>query len=206
MILDTLVVGIMKVNCYIAGDKDAVIIIDPGSSAEKILSHIKEHQYTVKYIVLTHCHFDHILAVNKLKEETGAKIVICSHEKDNLEDASINMTNQFSRKPVCIQTDLCVEEGDSIHSGPYAFDVLETPGHTSGGMCLYCKDENILFSGDTLFCCSIGRTDLPTGDLDALLKSVQEKLFVLSDDVKVYPGHEDATSIGFEKKNNPYFQ
>ena len=159
-----------------------------------------------KYIILTHCHFDHILAANEVKKQTGATIVVCSKETENLADSNVNMTSRFTRSPTSLSADRLVSENDTLISGTFVYRVIETPGHTSGGMCLYCENEKLLFSGDTLFCGSVGRSDFPTGDQNTLLHSIQTKLLTLPDDVRVYPGHEDDTTIGFEKANNPYLR
>lgn len=197
-------VGIMGVNCYILGDKSEAIVIDPGSDAEGILKTLQYNDICAKYIVLTHCHFDHILAVEKLMQNIDVKLIACQSEKDNLLDASINYTDRYSRKPVSISADLYVQNNDIIKSGDFEFTVIETPGHTSGSMCLYCKNENILISGDTLFFESVGRCDLATGDDKTLVTSIKEKLFSLPDNTIVLPGHGENTTIGHEKKNNPY--
>lgn len=206
MIFEKIHVGIMGVNCYITGDKGEVFVIDPGGSADEICSVLKKHGLNAKYIILTHCHFDHILAANEVKKQTGAQIVVCSKEAENLADSSVNMTSRFTRTPISLSADRLVSENDTLISGAFVFRVIETPGHTSGGMCLYCENERLLFSGDTLFCGSVGRSDFPTGDQNTLLHSIQTKLLTLPDNVRVYPGHEDDTTIGFEKANNPYLR
>ena len=204
--LEIIKVGVMGVNCYVTGEKNEAIIIDPGASAEKILGVLEYNNIKVKYIVLTHCHFDHILAVNEIKEKTGAKIVASKKECENLKNPDINMTGMYSRKPLSIVPDVLVSDDDKITSGSYEYTVIETPGHTSGGICLYCKEENNLFSGDTLFCTSIGRCDLPTGEYDTLINSIKTKLLCLPDNTNVFPGHEDTTTVLYEKRNNPYLR
>lgn len=206
MIFEKIHVGIMGVNCYITGDKDEVFVIDPGGSADEICAVLKKHGLNAKYIILTHCHFDHILAANEVKKQTGAQIVVCSKEAENLADSNVNMTSRFTRSPTSLSADRLVSENDTLISGAFVFRVIETPGHTSGGMCLYCENEKLLFSGDTLFRGSVGRSDFPTGDQNTLLHSIQTKLLTLPDNVRVYPGHEDDTTIGFEKANNPYLR
>ncbi len=197
-------VGIMGVNCYILGDKNEAIIVDPGSDAEGVLKTLKDNNICAKYIVLTHCHFDHILAVESLMQNIDVKVIACQAEKENLLDSSINYTDRYSRKPVLISADLYVRNDDVIKSGDFEFKVLETPGHTSGSMCLYCEKESLLISGDTLFFESVGRCDLDTGNERVLAKSIKEKLFSLPDDTIVFPGHGENTTIGHEKTNNPY--
>ena len=206
MILEKLSVGHMGVNCYIAGAPDEILIIDPGGHAEKIYTHLLEKKYCAKYIVLTHCHFDHILAAEKIRDLTGAKIIAGKNEAENLLDGAVNMTSRFLKEPVALKADIYVTEKDEIISREYHFSVLETPGHTSGGICLYCREEKTLFSGDTLFHCSVGRSDFATGDYSVLIDSIKTKLLTLPEDVFVYPGHDEKTTIGFEKKNNPYIR
>ena len=197
-------VGIMGVNCYILGDESEAIIVDPGSNADEIVNVLKENNITAKYVVLTHCHFDHILAVEEVIKKTGVKLIACQTEKENLLSPDINYTNRYSRTPVMLKADIYVKDGDVIKSGEYEFSVIETPGHTSGSMCLYCEKEKVIVSGDTLFYSSVGRCDLATGDETQIIKSIKEKLFVLPDDVLVLTGHGEDTSIGFEKINNPF--
>lgn len=204
MILIKQPVGIMGVNCYILGDKSEAIIIDPGSDAEKIVKILDDNEITAKYIILTHCHFDHILAVEKLMEKLDVKLIACKSEKENLLNSSVNYTDKYSRKPVSLSADIYVKDGDVVKSGELEFEVIETPGHTSGGMCLYCKGESLLISGDTLFYSSVGRCDLATGNEETLVNSIKEKLFILPDDTVVLPGHGENTSIGFERVNNPF--
>lgn len=206
MILEKIKVGIMGVNCYIAGSKEDIFIIDPGGNADEICNYLNEHELSAKYIVLTHCHFDHILAADEVKKRTGAKIVACKKEAKNLIDSDVNMTKRFTRTPLSQSADVFVSEHDMLIAGTQSFRVIETPGHTSGGICLYCNEEKLLFSGDTLFCGSIGRSDFPTGNQSALIHSIKTKLLTLPEDVRVYPGHEADTTIGFEKLNNPYIQ
>ncbi len=206
MILEKLSVGHMGVNCYIVGDPDEILVIDPGDCAEKIYAYLRDKKYSAKYIVLTHCHFDHILAAEKVRKLTGAKIIAGKNEAENLLDGTINMTSRFYKIPIALKADSYVAEKDEIISGEYRFLVLETPGHTSGGICLYCKEEKTLFSGDTLFRCSVGRSDFATGNHSVLIDSIKTKLLTLPENVLVYPGHDDKTTIGFEKMNNPYIR
>ncbi len=197
-------IGLMSVNCYILGDKNEAIIVDPGSNADDVVNTLSTNEIVAKYIILTHCHFDHIMAVEKIIEKTGVKLIACQSEKENLLRSDINYTSRYSRKPVELSADIYVKDGDVIKSGEFEFTVIETPGHTSGGMCLYCEKEKILVSGDTLFYASVGRCDLATGNETELMKSIKTKLFVLPDDVSVLPGHGENTTIGYEKVNNPY--
>lgn len=203
MIIKKFVVGEMQENCYFAGDENELIIIDPGAEAVKLLNIVKTNGYKVKYIVLTHCHYDHIGAVCDIKEKTGASLVICEKEEKNYLTDSINLSSYFGGECPVVKPDILLKEGDILKSGEYEFKVIETPGHTSGGMCLLCGEH--LFSGDTLFKQSIGRCDLPTGNMKELLSSIKTKLFTLDKSTKVYPGHGDDSTIDFEIKNNMFF-
>ena len=197
-------VGLMGVNCYILGSSKEAIIVDPGSNADEILRTVNDLQLNVKYVVLTHCHFDHILAVEEVLSLTGAKLIACLSEKENLLRRDINYTDRYSRKPIELTADIYVKDSEVIKSGECEFEVIETPGHTSGSMCLYCEKEKLLVSGDTLFYLSVGRCDLATGDESTLRQSIKNKLYVLPDETSVLPGHGDNTTIGFEKINNPF--
>ncbi len=203
MIVEKLVVGNLEENCYLTGDKDELIVIDPGDEADRILKRIDEKGYKVKYIVLTHCHFDHIGAVYEIKEKTKAKLLVSEKEKSNYLNTSVNLSGYSGRSIKLANIDELLCEGDKIKSGELDFKVIETPGHTSGGICLICGEH--LFAGDTLFRMSIGRTDFPTGNMTELLASIRTKLFTLPENTNVYAGHGDDSTIGFEIENNMFF-
>lgn len=203
MILDTIVTGAIQENCYLVGDPSELLLIDPGDEAKKIEQHLRKSGYQVKYIVLTHCHWDHIGAVAQLKEATGAKLVLCRKEAENYLDPYVNLMESFGASLTLPKPDCTVSEGDVLFSGEISFRVLETPGHTEGGMCLL--GNACLFSGDTLFRCGMGRVDLPTGNMKKIIHSIQKKLFLLPEEVKVYPGHGAPTTIGYEKKHNEVY-
>lgn len=208
MITETIVCGYIEENCYLAGDKNELLCIDPGDDAEQILSRIEKGGYTLKYIVLTHCHYDHIGAVAAVKNATGAQLVVCKKEAENYQDPQVNllaMLGASSREQKKTPPpDLTVSAGDVLSSGSYRFCILETPGHTSGSMCLLCKDR--LFSGDTLFAGGMGRVDLPTGSMSAIISSIKETLFTLPEETMVYPGHGPTSTIGYEKKYNEVYE
>ena len=204
MVLKKVVTGYIEENCYLAGDEDELLVIDPGDDAENIMNAVISGGYKVKYIVLTHCHYDHIGAVEEIKKQTGAQRVVCEKEKENYLNPDVSMLFRFGGGKVAVPPDLTVKEGDEIKSGDYSFKVIETPGHTSGGMCLLCEDA--LFSGDTLFCRGIGRVDLPTGSMREIISSIKGKLFTLPEDTKVYAGHGPDSTIGFEKKHNEVYE
>lgn len=201
MITDITVVGELGTNCYFAGDKNELFVIDPGSDADVLINKIKENGYKVKYILLTHCHFDHIGAIEALKKETGAKIGIFAGEKEHFLNPSFTLSSYFGDAKKENEPDFTFSDGEILKSGKYGFKVIHTPGHTSGSVCFLA--DKTLFSGDTLFYLSFGRYDFPSGNLSDLSKSINDKLFMLDDDVVCYPGHGEKTTIGFEKQNNP---
>lgn len=203
MILDVLPVGMLEENCYLVGEPDNLLVIDPGAEGEKILAHIKNKGYKALYVVLTHCHYDHIGAVADIMEATGAKLVMGTKEKDNYFNDNVTLSGHFGGTIKKCEPDVLLSEGDVLVAGKYQFNILETPGHTNGSICLL--GENSLFSGDTLFYQTIGRADFPTGDLKTLIHSVKEKLFTLDESVKVYSGHGPVTTIGYEKEHNEVY-
>ncbi len=202
MDIKRLVVGSIGANCYVVGDERQVFVVDPGDEAGVILEAIGERE--LLYIFLTHNHYDHIGALNHLMEShPEAEVAIHADDADGLFDGSLNLSSHFGisfcfdYKPA-----LYLEDGQEIAFGDDVIKVIHTPGHTPGGICLLLNED--LFSGDTLFLQSIGRTDLPGGDHTKLLASVREKLFSLPGDVKVHPGHMGATTIAREKASNPF--
>lgn len=200
------VVGAVGTNCYCVyreGEKTAAVV-DPADMGEEICKKLAEEDgLQVEAILLTHGHFDHILGCAALKEASGAKIFAPAAEKRLLSDPEMNHSALYGRS-CTVTPDTAVEDGDTITAAGITFRAIATPGHTEGGMCYYVEEEHLLFSGDTLFCESVGRTDLPTGDMDTLEKSIRERLFTLPDDTRVFPGHMGETSIGHEKRFNPF--
>jgi len=203
MIIKTIVIGPLQVNCYIIADEASkkAIVIDPGDEPERIIDVIKENRLEVEYIICTHGHFDHVGAVIDIKKETGAKVVM--HKEDlelynSAKDAAFLWGFDAEDQPA---PDMYVNDGDIIKAGGLSFKVLYTPGHSTGGICLYSGD--IVVTGDTLFEGSVGRTDLPGGDMARLKKSFQ-RLMSLPEKTKVLPGHGPASSIGREKKENMF--
>lgn len=195
-----LIVGPVRTNCYIVntkGNKDAVII-DPGEDAFLIELKITEWKLNPVAILLTHGHFDHITAVDTLKEKYGIKVYAHKMEKEIL-TTDKNLGIMVGADRIRIDADEYLVENDIVDVAGISFKVIHTPGHTIGSCCYYVEDEKTLFSGDTLFFHSHGRTDFPTGSQSAIIRSIVEKLLVLEDDTKVYPGHEEETTIGSEK-------
>lgn len=199
-----LVVGRMQTNCFFIINNKKCIIVDPGSNFEKIVSAIEKNEYEPVAIFLTHGHFDHIMAVNELKEKYGINVYASEAEKDLLRDEALNCSIHFGYS-YATEADVLLKDGQWLNVAGVDIKVIYTPGHTVGSCCYYIKDEKALISGDTLFYASVGRSDLPTGDEKTLLKSL-EMLMELPENVRVFPGHGPETHIGFEKANNPYIR
>jgi hydroxyacylglutathione hydrolase len=205
MNIKTLVLGIVQTNCYIVSNSKTseAIIIDPSSEEETIKEYVLEKNLNVVGIFITHGHFDHIMAAKSLQLFFGVKLYAGIFEKEMLEDDALNCSLAVG---ACytMKADIYLEDGYLITMAGMKIRVIHTPGHTAGGVCYHFVNQKVLFSGDTLFFESIGRSDMPTGNGNELLMSVKEKLWVLDDEIQVYPGHGRGTTIGYEKKNNPY--
>ena len=206
MKIETMVLGDVRTNCYLLINEETkeVLVVDPADRADVIVRKLIDEGLTLKAILLTHGHGDHILAVGDLKKQFGVKVYAAKAEEALLSDAAQNLSKALFGIAVTVKPDILLEDGQEFEAAGIRLRMLHTPGHTPGGCCYYQAEEKILFSGDTLFCGSIGRTDFPGGSLSELVRSVKEKLLVLPEDVKVYPGHEEITTIGHEKKYNPY--
>lgn len=205
LLVETFMVGPLENNVYLVSDRGSrkAALIDPGLESEGILQHLEQAGLQLELIINTHGHFDHIYANAFFKAKTGAKVLI--HKKDlsglrRLQDEALLFGLRAAPSP---EPDRLLQEGDLIELAGFSFQVLHTPGHTPGGICLY--HDGMVFVGDTLFAGSIGRTDLPGGSYEALIASVQKKLFVLPEETVVYPGHGPETTIGEEKRTNPFF-
>lgn len=196
------VCGSYMENCYVVGNDKEVFVVDPGDDADKIINAIDGRD--VKYILNTHAHVDHIGAVNELRNKYKCPFGVHKDEKSLLSDPSKNLSG-FTGRPITLEeADLYFNEGDNIDFLDKKIKVLHTPGHTQGGCCFVL--DNLVFTGDTLFNMSIGRTDFPGGSYNTIIKSIKTKLMDLPDDYTVYPGHMDASTIGFEKQNNPFLK
>ncbi len=200
-----LILGMVRTNCYIVYTKDTkkAVIIDPAAEANKIIRTISELAVVPEAVLLTHGHFDHIIAADALRKEYGIPICILEEEANMLEDAMQNCSSMFLTA-YTTTADKLLRDGETLDFLNGTFKVIATPGHTSGSACYYSKEEGILFSGDTLFEGSIGRTDLPTAKPSKIHVSIREKLFVLPEDTLVLSGHGEETTIGEEKQHNPY--
>ncbi len=198
--------GMLGVNTYLVYDDETKkgFIVDPGGHSANLTAMVKEEGVDIEYIILTHGHSDHICGVNEHKADfANAKVLAHKDEEAMLTDANFNQS-AFMEGAYTVKPDILVEDGQEIRIGGLTLKFLHTPGHTPGGMCIYMANENALFSGDTLFRQSIGRTDFPGGSFEALKDAVHNKLFVLPEDTAVLPGHMGPTDIGLEKRSNPF--
>ena len=206
MALYVLPYGIFESNTYIISDDSskACVVIDCGVEPEKILDMVGRNGLSVKYIILTHGHFDHIYHVKNLKEKTGAQVCIHEAELNLYQNPMLNGSRMFGagRDVETVAPDILLKDGQKLQAGDMTLEIIHTPGHSPGSICILC--DGMLFSGDTLFQLSIGRTDFPGGNPEAMEASLHNKLFTLDENIVVYPGHGPKTTIGYEKENNPY--
>ncbi len=197
--------GMLQANTYLVCDETSRLgfIVDLGGYSRELKNIIEKNDIQIQYIVLTHGHGDHIGGVQEhLKDFPDAKVVCSRAEEKMLLDPELNEAHHFGPEKVSFKPDILVDDGDTLTVGNMTMKFIMTPGHTEGGMCILIDD--VLFSGDTLFCRSIGRTDLAGGDFRTIMESIKKKLFLLPDETQVLPGHMGPTTIGFEKENNPF--
>jgi glyoxylase-like metal-dependent hydrolase (beta-lactamase superfamily II) len=208
MIHETLPVGMLQCNCSIFGDEQSreALVVDPGDDIARILEVVKRHGLTVKAIVITHAHIDHIGGAQKLKAATGAPVYMNPDDAELQAMLDVQAGWLGMRPPKQVEIDAPAKDGDKLVVGATEFHVLHTPGHTQGSISLWIPSERKLVAGDTLFRDSIGRTDLPGGDGRQILRSIHDKLLPLPDDPLVIPGHGDNTTIGREKRVNYFLQ
>jgi hydroxyacylglutathione hydrolase len=207
LIITALPVGLIQTNCYVVGCEETKegAIVDPGGHPERILSEVERHGLTVKYVLNTHAHFDHTDANGALVEATGATLAL--HPADQQLLATSGGAALFGmRADASPPPGLELHDGDELEIGNLRFQVLHTPGHTPGHVCFYESEQGVLFDGDVLFSRGIGRTDLPGGSWEQLMDSIQRVLFSLPDETVVYSGHGPATTIGDEKRLNPWLR
>jgi hydroxyacylglutathione hydrolase len=206
MIHEILPVGPLQCNCSVIGDESSreAMVIDPGDDIEDILGLIGKHNLTVKQIVITHAHIDHVGGAMKLRAVTGAPILLNQNDYALLKMLDVQAQWIGMASPGKVEIDQSVGQADSVKAGSLTASVLHTPGHTEGSVCLYFPAEKKLIAGDTLFAGSIGRTDLPGGSFEKIIRSLNEKLLALPDDTVVVPGHGPLTTIGEERESNPF--
>ena len=206
VILCTLVVGPLQTNCYLVGCERTrqAMIIDPGADADKIMAAVVRLGLKVTQIVLTHSHFDHILAVDPVRSETGAVVAIHEHEAEHLTQPPTLFRFFAPNIPEGLVADRLLHDHDLLSVGDLKARVIHTPGHSPGGVSLYVASEGVVFCGDSLFRDGVGRTDFPGSSHHLLVRSIRERLFALPDETTVYPGHGPQTTIGRERRHNPW--
>jgi len=199
-------VGLLGCNCSVIGDESTheALVIDPGDEIERILAVLKKHQLKLKQIVVTHAHIDHVGGATKLKQATGAPILLNQNDHSLLKMLDMQAAWIGAPPPGKVEIDQSLGDRDAIHCGTIHAVAMHTPGHTEGSMCLYFPSEQKLIAGDTLFAGSIGRTDLPGGSFNKILTSLHDRVMALPDETVVVPGHGPLTTIGEERQSNPF--
>lgn len=205
MKIESFAAGILGTNCYFVQNEETkeTVIVDPGGCSKRMRDYLTGEQLKPAAILLTHGHFDHMMGVPELLKDYDIPVYIHESDFNILGDPEVNLSAIYT-KGMTVQKVNQVKEGQVLEFAGFSFRVIYTPGHTVDGCCYYMEEEGILFSGDTLFQASVGRSDLPTGSEATLIRSIKEKLMQLPDTVKVLPGHMGATTIGEERKWNPY--
>ena len=208
MILEVLPVGMLQCNCSILGDEatNEAIVVDPGDEIDRILAIVAKHGLTVKQIIVTHAHIDHIAGAAKLRAATGAPVYYNQLDLPLVKIMDVQAGWLGVATPIVAAPDASAEEGFKVAAGGLQGVVLHTPGHTEGSISLHFPAEKLLLAGDTLFAGSIGRTDLPGGDFRKIMASLRERLIVLPEETKVIAGHGPATTIALERESNPFLQ
>lgn len=203
---DYKILGEIGTNCYLLYNKEKkeAVLIDPADEADKIMAMIASKNCQLTAILLTHGHYDHIGAAAKVREDTKALLYAGEYEKEVLANPDINLSAVMSSHPIRLTADRWLQDGEIIELAGITIRCIHTPGHTKGGMSYYVKDAGILFSGDTLFAASVGRTDFPTGSMSEIVRSIKSKLLILPENTKVLTGHGESTSIAYEKQYNPF--
>ena len=204
MELQKSILGPVCTNCYFIMNKDTreLLLVDPAAEADAIIKKITDMGAVPVGILLTHGHFDHIMGVNGVKEKYDIPVYAYCKEQEMLSDASVNMSSFYGA--CTVKADHLLNDLDVFEAAGFSIQVLHTPGHTKGSCCYYLSEENALFSGDTLLCGSVGRTDFPGGSMSEIVRSLHRLLDSLPEDTNVYPGHDTFTTIGYEKRYNPF--
>jgi hydroxyacylglutathione hydrolase len=208
MIHEILPVGPLQCNCSVIGDETTRegMVIDPGDDITDVLALVQKHNLQVRQIVITHAHIDHVGGAMKLREVTGAPILLNQNDYALLKMLDVQAAWLGMRSPGAVEIDRSIGDADNVEAGPLLANVIHTPGHTEGSICLYFPAQQKLIAGDTLFAGSIGRTDLPGGSFDKIMRSLHERVLALPDDTVVVPGHGPLTTIGDERQSNPFLK
>lgn len=208
MIHEIVPVGPLECNCSVIGDETSrqAMVIDPGDDIADILSLIEKHHLQVKQIIVTHAHIDHVGGAMKLRAATGAPILLNQNDQALLKMLDVQAAWLGMSPPGTVEIDHSLRDGDLVEAGDLTGNVIHTPGHTEGSICLYFPTEHKLIAGDTLFAGSIGRTDLPGGSFDKIIRSLHHKVLALPDETIVIPGHGPLTTIAQERENNPFLK
>lgn len=206
MKIEKYVVGIIGTNCYLVINEETkeAVLIDPGAYPLKIRNAVKEAGLKIKAVLLTHAHFDHIMGLDDVRKEFQVPVYVEEADLNMMTDGSRNLSVNYVNGGYQYKDATPVKDGQILEIAGMQFKVIHTPGHTPGGCCYYMEKEGVLFSGDTLFQASVGRSDFPGGSASELVRSVKEKLLALPDETHVYPGHMDETTIGYERRHNPF--
>ncbi len=205
MKIEKFVTGIISTNCYLVINEETkqTVVIDPAACPSYLMGHMKSEGLQVEAILLTHGHFDHIMGIDDLRREFPVPVYVHEGDRETLLDPALNLSSSYTDGYTFDGADY-IRDGQRLELAGFSFQVIHTPGHTPGGVCYYLESEGVLFSGDTLFQNSVGRTDFPNSSMSDLIRSLREKVMKLPDDVKVYPGHMGETTIGHERKYNPF--
>lgn len=200
------VVGMIGTNCYLVINEETkeTVMVDPGAYPAKVKNAVKEQELKLKAVLLTHAHFDHIMGLSDVMEDVKVPVYVEEADLPMMTDGESNLSSAYVRGGYRFEEAVPVSDGQQLEIAGFRFRVIHTPGHTPGGCCYYMEQEDVLFSGDTLFQTSVGRSDFPGGSASALVRSVKEKLLVLPEETHVYPGHMEETTIGYEKLHNPF--
>ena len=207
--MSSVTTGLVATNCFsiINEETNEAIMIDASGNPVYLLQDIRDAGATPVALLLTHAHFDHVDAVEMIRSEyPDIEVIIGKNDEELLSNPNLNLSMAFMGDPVSVRADKTVNDGEVIEFIGIRIECIEVPGHTKGGMCYYMPELKAVFDGDTLFCGSVGRSDFPTGDADTLIRSIKEKLMVLPEDTKVFPGHDMETTIGAEKETNMFLQ
>ena len=205
MKIERFVLGSLGTNCYLLINEETkeLVIVDPATCPDYVVSHVKSEGYQPVGIFITHGHFDHVMGIDKWVQEYDIPVYLHEEEQKILADPALNLSSTFGPS-YAYQNTTTLCDGQNFSLAGFEWKVIHTPGHTCGGCCYYCEEEAMLISGDTLFYQSVGRSDFPTGSMATLVRSIREKLLCLPEDTMVYPGHGDYTCIADEKQYNPF--